>query len=184
MFQEEGWVVCRVFKKRIPATSKGNEQEPPCWFEDHFHFPTDLSSPVAQYNHHAYPSRKRETEFHQHLRQEAFLELPQLESPKIPSDVNPGSSLHIPFPMGEEETVERGGHRQMISPHGSRCNNTAHAAEELMDWRVLDKFVASQLSQDNASGEQNHIFHAPSSQEPAIDYPSTSTSSSQIDLWK
>ncbi|CAA6666815.1 unnamed protein product [Spirodela intermedia] len=103
--QEEGWVVCRVFKKRIPATSKGSEQEPPCWFEDHFLFPTDLGSAVTPYNQYVYPSRKRETEFHQHLRQEAFLQLPQLESPKLPSDVNPGNSLHFSFPMGKKRQL-------------------------------------------------------------------------------
>ncbi|KAK8478740.1 hypothetical protein V6N11_081879 [Hibiscus sabdariffa] len=79
-------------------------------------------------------------------------------------------------------------------------NTTEQAVDQVTDWRVLDKFVASQLSPEEASKQNNYSnaaasFHVaeqmdlPSNEfkRPEIDlheYASTSTSSCQIDLWK
>lgn len=54
------------------------------------------------------------------------------------------------------------------------------SVEQVTDWRVLDKFVASQLSQADASMVSNK------QEVLAADYASTSNSSGtgQVDVWK
>lgn len=69
-----------------------------------------------------------------------------------------------------------------------------HAVDQATttDWRVLDKFVASQLSNDATNKPADHytdegdILQVSDKQQEvaAADYASTSTSSSQIDPWK
>ncbi|CAN6215459.1 unnamed protein product [Urochloa humidicola] len=62
-----------------------------------------------------------------------------------------------------------------------------HAVDQVTDWRVLDKFVASQLSHDVSKGvdyTDGDIIQVNEKQEVAADYASTSTSSSQVDPWK
>lgn len=65
-----------------------------------------------------------------------------------------------------------------------------HAVDQVTDWRVLDKFVASQLSHDATKGgvvytDEGDIIQVNEKQDQvATDYASTSTSSSQVDPWK
>uniref|UniRef100_A0A0A9CNQ6 NAC037 n=1 Tax=Arundo donax TaxID=35708 RepID=A0A0A9CNQ6_ARUDO len=63
-----------------------------------------------------------------------------------------------------------------------------NAVDQVTDWRVLDKFVASQLSHDATKGvdytDEGDILQVNEKQEVATDYASTSTSSSQVDPWK
>src|SRR4051812_9401923 len=100
--QEEGWVVCRVFKKRVAMVRRMADMSSPCWFDDHGAggaFMPDLDSPRQlgyQHHHpqnltpyHSQPQQqqlyhcKPELEYHHLLPQEAFMQqLPHLESPK------------------------------------------------------------------------------------------------------
>ncbi|XP_077245100.1 NAC domain-containing protein 7-like [Tasmannia lanceolata] len=201
--QEEGWVVCRVFKKRITALQKASEHDSPCWYDEQVSFMPDLDSPkrIAQTDmayHHPY-SFKQELELNYHMPHDPFLQLPQLESPKLPYSASTASCSSI---TAYALDVNRG---QMHQCHQHQMNsihnntNSEQAVDQVTDWRVLDKFVASQLSHEDAPKEPNYsnapnVFHVSDhmnlliaqseKSEAAQQYGSTSTSSCQIDLWK
>ncbi|KAF4363004.1 hypothetical protein F8388_020520, partial [Cannabis sativa] len=109
--QEEGWVVCRVFKKKIATTSmRRSEHESPCWYDDQVSFMPDLESPKHHHHHsnssnvvvsssnslpnyqllhHYYPNCKKEQsplDHHHHLPYQLLPHdhfLPLLETPKL-----------------------------------------------------------------------------------------------------
>ncbi|XP_057977357.1 NAC domain-containing protein 7-like [Malania oleifera] len=228
--QEEGWVVCRVFKKRMATMRKVGEHESPCsWYEDQVSFMHDLDSPRRishpTYNtyHQHYPCKQELHEHHQlqynmphgaHV--EPFLQLPQLESPKVNAQTaaavaslscnsaNPygfdrsnGNTLQTSTLTREEQSYQ---HNNLNNAFYS-SSNELQAVDQVTDWRVLDKFVASQLSQEDGSKDQTQYsnaqnFHVGAAEHMNIlmgdvkrhemtqEYPSTSTSSCQIDLWK
>lgn len=142
-FQEEGWVVCRAFKKRTNGQdSKNTEALDPGYFYDE---PSGISSVIDPANIE-YLSRngplnfspatlfgcKQETEgdnlsFINNLYADHFLQLPQLESPSISIMKRPMSYVY------EEEPEAR----------------YSSSKRSVTDWRALDKFVASQLSQED-----------------------------------
>ncbi|XP_062222625.1 NAC domain-containing protein 7-like [Phragmites australis] len=194
---EEGWVVCRVFKKRV-ATVRRMADGSPCWFDDHVAgFMPDLGSP-RQLVHHHHPNAtvvyggqqlyqcKQELEYHHLLlSQEAFLQhLPQLESPKPPAYIGHGScSLQSPDEASRYNT-------QQLPMEAAYM---AAGDDSVTDWRVLDKFVASQLfshgdgtPKESSYSNPAQLFLAESKQqEEALDYASTSASGGgDADLWK
>ncbi|KAA8531959.1 hypothetical protein F0562_006899 [Nyssa sinensis] len=140
--QEEGWVVCRAFKKRISSQTKSIEGWDSTYFFDE---PSGVSSVVDPFD---YITRKPQNFLDQNVmcKQELeadnlnfmhcdqFVQLPQLESPSLPL-INRPSSISLISENNDQEDQEqiRG------------CNNT----EKVTDWRALDKFVASQLSQED-----------------------------------
>ncbi|KAG4972998.1 hypothetical protein JHK87_029819 [Glycine soja] len=163
--QEEGWVVCRVFKKRMTTVRKMGEYESPCWYDDpavsfmqELESPSRISNPYASYHQH-YPFKK-ELELQFNIPHDAFLQLPQLESPKVPqSSTSLNCSQVIPYGYGsnnngnalqslsltQEEHIKQHCQQQSLQfPYGSNDQ----AVDPATDWRVLDKFVASQLSHD------------------------------------
>ncbi|KAK9143236.1 hypothetical protein Syun_012636 [Stephania yunnanensis] len=197
--QEEGWVVCRVFKKRITTIRKTSEHESPCWYDEQVSFMPELDSPKRVdhhmgYHHHAYPC-KQELELQYQIPHESFLQLPQLESPKLPQHSTANSSSALT----QDEQMQQSHHQRNIN---SLFNNkNEQLVDQVTDWRVLDKFVASQLSQDDVSKEANfsnapnvfdmseqmNIIAGQSIKQKEIgqEYASTSNSSScQIDMWK
>lgn len=205
--QEEGWVVCRVFKKRIATTQKLSEHDSPVWYDDHVSFMPDMESPKQHsynpnlsYNNYPYTnSCKKEMALHYGIPPDHFLQLPLLESPKVlqaaagmscrPLNINPVTNLQSPgFNQDHvHQTLDQ-------NFHSVFRNNGEHSGEQVTDWRVLDKFVASQLSQEEVSKE-NETFPASedsnlinagelNKQEMAPENASTSSSSCQIDLWK
>ncbi|PON92951.1 hypothetical protein TorRG33x02_112300 [Trema orientale] len=229
--QEEGWVVCRVFKKRMTTVRKvGDYDSPPCWYDDQVSFMPELDSPrrishhhpaaaFTPYHHLHYTNCKQELELQFNMVPAAvaataadpFFQLPQLESPKVPFS---GSSTAL-----QSSTLTQEDHHQIgnnnsinINQHNLMSNSVLfsneQAVDQVTDWRVLDKFVASQLSHDDQDTSKetsdhysNAAFHAahqhmnnllandqhlqPKRPEIAQDYASTSTSAScQIDLWK
>lgn len=218
--QEEGWVVCRVFKKRITAMRKVSEHESPIWYEDQVSFMPDLESPknnshsnnLANY-HIPYPCKK-ELDLPYQVPHEHFLQLPLLESPKLLQSANgasmAGYSLDInhtastlqPSPLAQEN------HQIQRASQGFRAlyanpSNEQIAVDQLTDWRVLDKFVASQLSHGDPVLKENisysntpNMFHGSSNSMNVVvrhlekqemvpaDDASMSTSSCQVALWK
>lgn len=209
--QEEGWVVCRVFKKRIASTQKLSEHDSPVWYDDHVSFMPEMESPKQ----HSYPNlsynypytscKKEMTNLQYGIPHDHFLQLPLLESPKVLQaqaamsclpvassgpglNMNPGSNL-LPSGFTQEhihQTLDQ-------NFHSVFRNNSEQSAEQVTDWRVLDKFVASQLSQDEiskendtfpASEDSNLIAGDLNKQEMAPENASTSSSSCQIDMWK
>lgn len=163
--QEEGWVVCRVFKKRVTQTSKGSEHE---WFDEHVSFMPDPGS----------------SNLHNLLSHDPFHQLPQLESPNVfnyTSDQR--SSL-------QSSSAIAHGKLHMISVLGGRGNKDQVSDQAVTDWRVLDRFVASQLSHDDNSKEPKYCPDAYDSvqvqekREDSVEYASASTSSCPIEHWK
>ncbi|KAJ1280169.1 hypothetical protein BS78_04G211000 [Paspalum vaginatum] len=196
---EEGWVVCRVFKKRV-ATVRRMGDGPPCWFDaDHVAgFMPDLASPM----HHHHPNAaaaygcqqlyhcKPELEYHHLLpSQEAFLQqLPQLESPKPPAYIAAQGSCSFQSPD------EASGYTAPLPP--MEAAYMAAGEDSVTDWRVLDKFVASQLfshidataKEAGYSSNPAGAFQAAQDKQPAqeaLDYASTSASGGgEADMWK
>jgi hypothetical protein len=195
--QEEGWVVCRVFKKRV-ATVQRMAASSPCWFDDHVAgFMPALGSPRQLLHHHpsaAYVGQqqlyhcKPELEYHHLLpsQEVCFLpQLPLLESPKPPAYIGQGSGSSL---------------RQSSDEHSRYTTQQETAAymaavdDPDTDWRVLDRFVASQLFShgDGTSKEPSYSNPVPvfqlaesSKREETLDYASTSASGGgQTDLWK
>lgn len=214
LLQEEGWVVCRVFKKKMTSVRRVGEYESACWFEDQVSLMQELESarpisqPYAATNYHQqqqyYIPCKQELQLQYNINHnphhEVFLQLPQLGSPKVPnyssatsfscnnnstaptyaydhSNNNNGSSLqHSPNSLTHQE-----------DQNNMACGNNDD--QVTTDWRVLDKFVASQLSNqkqqaDISNAEGLQVDGTKGSEIGQQEYASTtSTSSCQIDLW-
>ncbi|KAH9318224.1 hypothetical protein KI387_019993, partial [Taxus chinensis] len=204
MRKEEGWVVCRVFKKRITTQRKGNDHDSGCWYEDQVGLLAEIESPKKYSqgeNHMGYQHAfacKQELELHYHMPHDPFLQLPQLESPKIAcnassSKLRPECSS-MPYTNHGMETME--GH---ANPQSDQQLNSAYNEEQVTDWRVLDKFVASQLSQDDHGSKDTRfsndtLYPMPDmtlllrqsndkqqQQQQQTDYPSNSNC--DVDLW-
>ncbi|CAN6712651.1 unnamed protein product [Malus baccata var. baccata] len=195
--QAKGWVVCRVFKKKLPTVKRmGDYESPNCYDQVPFMqqldnspgtsiFHTYVSSQYQQQLHYSQCKPELDLQYNMpHHHHDSFVQLPQLESPKVP--------------------------HQPATPYGHmHYNNTDYlqAVDQVKDWQALDKYVASQLSHDqqDASKEVTNYsnaeetFHVAehinmlaneASRRPDYDnngqeyYASTSTSSCQIDLWK
>ncbi|KAK9060964.1 hypothetical protein SSX86_018144 [Deinandra increscens subsp. villosa] len=195
--QEEGWVVCRVFKKRLPVVMRRASEHEPMWYDDHrVSFMPEIDSPNQTNlpsnlgnnpynNQYPYGSCKKEQDHHLQNYQITpghSLHLPLLEGPKLHSP----SDSSMPF-YGEGSSSSRPslltqGHNNNIEQHqGQNFNNQAS------DWRVLDKFVASQLlSQGDVSIEDNHDQSYPNAEEPIFVQEDASNIiySDRIDLWK
>ncbi|KAL2490057.1 NAC domain-containing protein 7 [Forsythia ovata] len=203
--QEEGWVVCRVFTKRMATTRKEGEHESLCWYDDQVSFMPEFNSsrPISQpytSSYHPHYTCKQELELQYNMPHDAFLQLPELESPKVPQST--ASSSIIPYgilqssTLGHEENMQQNNHLHISEIYNN--DNGQAAVDQVTDWRVLDKFVASQLSQDDARNdnsysnepsdqvsEQMSIMHNDlKAQNMAAELASVSTCSSQVDLWK
>ncbi|CAM8956069.1 unnamed protein product [Rhodiola kirilowii] len=193
--QEEGWVVCRVFKKRIVATSMRkdgdhdhHDQSPsPCWYDEQASssFIEDIMdySPMRILSSSSHPydasSHNHPSSYNSSCKQEQqnmhaglHYTLPQdtsnfpdlssqqlgSQQPMIPlsSSVN-HTSLYGFGEQGAQHNyydhqLQMGRHHVM---HGNVSNNSFSNDEQQMssDWRVLDKFVASQLSHEDHAFE-------------------------------
>lgn len=150
--QEEGWVVCRAFKKRTTGQTKSAEGWDSSYFYDE---PSGVSSVVdpIEYISRQPPSllaqnflckQELEGDNLSFMHSDQYLQLPQLESPSLPTLKRP-SSISLTSENNEEEEHNKG-------------NNNSN--KKVTDWRALDKFVASQLSQDQDRCEGESSFGA------------------------
>ncbi|KAK8995584.1 hypothetical protein V6N11_075854 [Hibiscus sabdariffa] len=161
--QEEGWVVCRAFKKRATggqAKSIGGRWESSYFYDE----PSGLSSVVDPME---YMSRRQPQSFLPLCKQETteadnlnnfvysdqFIELPQLESPSLPLMNKPSSTSLV----SENNNINYEAAAEEEDDEKRMCKNT----KKVTDWRALDKFVASQLSHEdiyhNQQGEGGSI---------------------------
>ncbi|CAN6321649.1 unnamed protein product [Urochloa humidicola] len=153
--QEEGWVVCRAFKKRTayPARSMAMAWESRYSYrEASIMGAADAEAAAAAFvdPNAAYAQLRRQAKQSARFKQEAeidgaaallqyssshLIELPQLESPSAP--------LAPPNPASQASAADEvdGG-----ADSGRRGKKKARADKMATDWRALDKFVASQLS--------------------------------------
>ena len=142
--QEEGWVVCRAFKKRITGQTKKSIEG---WDSSYFY--DEASGISSEVDPIDYISRqpqnflpqnflcKQETEADNlnFIHSDQFVQLPHLESPSLPLIKRPSSISLISESTNYEEEDQQ----------NRMCNNT----KKVTDWRAFDKFVASQLSQED-----------------------------------
>lgn len=189
-----------------------SEHESPIWYDDQVSFMPDMDSPKQPPNmttyHYPNYSCKKEQDFQYQIPPDHFLQLPLLESPKLlqapPMTMASCNSMPI-YGLN----MNHAKHLQSSSSVLTQEQNAGHPTydqavdQSVTDWRVLDKFVASQLSHEDVlkqnhdySNEAANVFHSDdhsnivlirnlNKQEMASDQnASTSTSSCQIDLWK
>ena len=136
-------MVCRAFKKRTTGQIKSIEGWDSSYFYDEASGISSVVDPIdyiSRQPQNFLPQNlfcKQETEadnlnfFHS----DHFVQLPQLESPSLPLIKRPNSISLI----SENTNYEEEEQNRII------CNNT----KKVTDWRALDKFVASQLSQED-----------------------------------
>lgn len=178
---DEGWVVCKVFKKRVAAVQRMATADSPFWFSnDHMAFMAPHVDQSAAYHHGHQQSYhhpcKVELEYHHLLPQEpmSFQQLPQLESPRLTDLIGA-----VAANLQHEGQAPR---QLQIEPV------YASSAE----WRDLDKFMASQLSHGASTPKESSSYSNPVQEfqvegkhEEALDYVSTSgTCGGENDLWK
>ncbi|CAI0404876.1 unnamed protein product [Linum tenue] len=212
--QAKGWVVCRVFKKKITTMRKISDHDSSlCWYDDqlssfmqdNLDSPNSLSHqpppPAPPYHHHGgFPYTTTTTTKKEHLPttdllfpslphdpNQYFLQLPLLQTPPPATSSPPPSSygldvntLHSSRQHHHQSLrsifgIDGGGDHQKQQQDG--------VVDSVTDWRVLDKFVASQLSHDDQvqPGGGGNVDNAAA---PSASSPTTTTGSSQIDLWK
>ncbi|KAK6935223.1 NAC domain [Dillenia turbinata] len=226
--QEEGWVVCRVFKKRMPTVRRFGEQESCSWYDhDQVSFMPDeldysprrlLPHPYTNnsynYHHLQLPCKQELVELHYANNMnttpthDSYLQLPQLESPRVPQSAASATCTSLsPYASFERSNNNHNASTMQSSTltQDQNMNNppvflNERAVDQVTDWRVFDKFVASQLSHEDNNAPKDHIANCSEEavaalnmllndsnrQQPDVapEYASTSTSSSQIDLWK
>nr|XP_043629188.1 NAC domain-containing protein 7-like [Erigeron canadensis] len=216
MTQEEGWVVCRVFKKRMTTVRRMDEHDSLCWYDDQVSFMPDYESPSrishpytsntssSSYQHQLPTKPELDQQMHYNLPNDhSFMQLPQLESHRFPQHMA-AASLSASY-TGSFQTPAQQSNDNMTY-YGNENNYNGEQGLQVTDWRVLDKFVASQLSndQDIAATKENGYLNPPSSTSLQMaehinmllsdsksdeianseDAASISTSTCQIDLWK
>nr|BAE20090.1 NAC-domain protein Ze567 [Zinnia elegans] len=142
--QEEGWVVCRAFKKR----ATGQTRTTPAWESNYFLDESSLLTSTMDDYTTIQPSNipltssfmcKQELEASENLNFihcDQFIQLPHLESPSLQSIKRPISSILYEHDQQEDDQITK------------RITNNVRSKDEVRDWRDLDKFVASQLSQE------------------------------------
>ncbi|KAI3974274.1 hypothetical protein MKX01_030943 [Papaver californicum] len=222
--QAKGWVVCKVFKKKIAMTRMENEHDSPSyWYDENVTFmpadnidesPKTFSQVEASFlNHNPYFCKKEidSQSYHNIPRDPNFHQLPQLlESQKVSylatNSVIAGNP-NAAYGLDMNQLTQGYMHEYSSSSvydHGN-VNREQVAMDQVTNWRVLDKFVASQLlnQQDVMSRERNYsnssmdminatsdhvnILVEQSNKEEvyaADQCASTSTSSGLIDPWK
>ncbi|OMO94905.1 hypothetical protein CCACVL1_05705 [Corchorus capsularis] len=169
--------------------------------------------------HLPYTCKKELDLQHYQVPHEHYLQLPLLESPKLLQTPGGAVSCNSMAAYGldmnnnastlQSSTLTQEDHhiQHLHALYGNSSSNEQGAVDQLTDWRVLDKFVASQLmsredhvakenNYSNASASNNNVFHSSdqqtnliirhlnNKQEMVPENASTSTSSCQIDLWK
>lgn len=157
--QEEGWVVCRAFKKR----STGQTKQSDGWESNFFYDDLSHVSPTMDSTDYitSQPSSsrfsqsfmcKQESEAAESLNFvhcDQFVQLPQLESPSLPSIKRPSSISLVSSYENNDQEDDLSRRRNINNNNGNSNKNNAN---KVTDWRALDKFVASQLSQEDRYG--------------------------------
>ncbi|KAK6246597.1 hypothetical protein SCA6_009687 [Theobroma cacao] len=142
---EEGWVVCRAFRKPSPNQRQGFEAWNHAYYiRDNSHVRPPMSiSDIVSTSHHLHPnegssfhdqSYGSEQEFvsnHNVLDSQQVIELPQLDSP---TTVSPS--------LAAKEGFQRNFATNYEDCEEEKSNNSS----QYIDWKNLDNFLASQLT--------------------------------------
>ncbi|KAJ9146991.1 hypothetical protein P3X46_029202 [Hevea brasiliensis] len=155
--QEEGWVVCRAFKKRTTGQTKNIEGWDSSYFYDEASVVSSVIDPI-DYISRQPPNfmaqsflckQEIEADNLSFMRTDNFVQLPQLESPSLPLIERPSSISLISENNNNNEEEEQA--------RGCNINNSSNNNKKVTDWRAFDKFVASQLSQEDRYDGDNAV---------------------------
>ncbi|KAG2303155.1 hypothetical protein Bca52824_031806 [Brassica carinata] len=234
--QEEGWVVCRVFKKRLAAVRRMGDYDsssPSHWYGDQLSFMAselETNGPRRilpnhqqqhQYEHQqqlpyglnasTYTLKNPNLQCKQELELQYnhLLKIPNIQQDNSHSNSltygtrnNDNKSSHIAnlqqSNLAHEEQLNQG--NQSLSSLYMNGGNE-QGMDQITDWRVLDKFVASQLSNEeaatasvslqNKAKDTSNVEYQVNEEEDqkrvsdmGEEYAASTSSSCQIDLWK
>ncbi|KAJ0248085.1 NAC domain-containing protein [Hirschfeldia incana] len=189
---EEGWVVCRVFKKRLAAVRRMGDYDssPSHWYEDQLSF---MASELEANGPRRILPNHHQNQHQQHLTYGFNASAYALNSPNFPCKQELQYN-HLQSNLAHEEQLNQG--NQSFSSLYMNSENE-QAMDQVTDWRVLDKFVASQLSneetatasaslQNNAKDTSNVKYQVDEERVSNMgeEYAASTSSSCQIDLWK
>ncbi|KAI4386801.1 hypothetical protein MLD38_004702 [Melastoma candidum] len=138
--REEGWVVCRAFKKRTTTPTKTARS----WLDKGSYFNDEPSSTSSTINpRECISTRPTQQEYlpsqlmcKQEVVTDRASAADDLSFFNDPDDY----FLHMPHLEGPS--------MPLIKSKAARSNVDSHCRNTATDWRALDKFVASQLSQE------------------------------------
>ncbi|KAJ0250524.1 NAC domain-containing protein [Hirschfeldia incana] len=196
--QEEGWVVCRVFKKRLPAVIRRMgeyDSSPSHWYDEQL----------------SYMASELETNGTKRLAPNHY----QQHQQPLPYGLNASAySLNNPNLQCKQELELQYNHLQSNLAHEEQMNQgnqsfstlymnrgNEQTLDQVTDWRTLDKFVASQLSneeaatastslQNNVKDTSNVEYQVEEEKDQKMvsdigeEYAASTSSNCQIDLWK
>ncbi|KDP22416.1 hypothetical protein JCGZ_26247 [Jatropha curcas] len=193
------------------------------WYDDQVPFMQEEDSPKRNSQtdlaYHLSYSCKKELELQYQVPHDHFLQLPLLQNPKLLQaaaaaatvsctsiaayglDINQTTTLQSSPDEHPHQTRDRT-LPSLYNTQNNNNNNGGTLVDQVTDWRVLDKFVASQLSQDDVPKQNNNYSNAPNAsifhasdqahmlarqlnkQESTKDNASTSAPGCQIEFWK
>ncbi|KAJ7520055.1 hypothetical protein O6H91_20G065100 [Diphasiastrum complanatum] len=179
---EDGWVVCRVFRKRTSQKAYQRESAA-CFYEEQNSLISDLDSPNKLINremasYHQQFACKQEIQIDDfNTYHDPFSQMPQLESPKI--------GYHAPFSCTMKGLISGEVMRQENHPprFSLECDirNTERILsqekklalqhfnnEPVTDWRMVDRLAAAQLSQENAMKDHTRYNSGASTNSDAV----------------
>lgn len=144
-----------------------SEHESPIWYDDHqVSFMPEIDSPnqnslshlVNPNYQYPYGSCKKELDHLQNyqINPDHFLQLPLLESPKLLPTCN-SSMPSYGININQGGTINYQPSSLIQDQNNNNVHQNQNVNDQVTDWRVLDKFVASQLlSQGDVSTKENH----------------------------
>ncbi|XP_075475978.1 NAC domain-containing protein 76-like [Primulina tabacum] len=153
----KGWVVCRAFKKRIITQTKSSilGWDSAYYYQDEPIGVSKIMSSIDQISKHTPLNRlaenlafKQETDAAAETLNlieypDQFVQLPELDSPTLVTAKKPSSVTEIRASSTEDDNDD------YIKEY---CKS-----KNVMDWRDLDRFVASQLSHGDAEYEGDRV---------------------------
>ncbi|KAH9321999.1 hypothetical protein KI387_016638 [Taxus chinensis] len=192
--QAKGWVVCRAFKKRTSVHNKlkGINMDSASFYEDPASFLPELDSANTNFTHqlgyqHSFSCKQEFDHLDYQFQQDPFLQLPQLESPELACYAKSSTSADKRSEYTVENSMTRLLESANIEDLLAQSARTSREAlvhqqqqhiicpmymqeEQATDWRTLDKFVASQLSQnqDEFSDEVGGLYNPVSADMQAL----------------
>ncbi|KAK9134876.1 hypothetical protein Syun_014206 [Stephania yunnanensis] len=135
--EDEGWVVCRAFKKPTPSHRQGFE----AWSRAYYVKELDYPRQQAMSSNNSSVLHTIDTNYNQglkHHQQTLALELPPLESPSMTTSAAT---------------------TQGLEPAGSTINDNyadeSNNYRQLVDWRAMERLLSSQLSEAVSSENTN-----------------------------
>lgn len=147
LLQEEGWVVCRAFKKPTPNPRPCYNTYSPFYVRDH-----DQLYALEQCPAVTRPTRIIESNPRGNFYEQPFgsiFEIPQLDSPSMSTNLAAGEC----FDASSMTDTRR-------EEHCSSLQGCESSGGQFFDWKVLDKLLASQLS-ESASGSNSNLPTVP-----------------------